>query len=229
MSRALLRGSAFVRGGEPARRGCTPRVWFFLDRPHPSATAAGLGGQIPRTEIIGLSPPMFRRHLRTKHFSVATKPFSAFGADVRKQRFAIKLPTNAGNGGTWTRRQPGADDQLHPRFRLRPRCPLDGWRFGQRIARRRHLLLQWCPCRRAPSTPDDRGRGELSSPITCQKIAGQRPCMLLRICSALIVASLMLVGSAQAQVQLHTQQLQNQLQPHSIGVHSLLKVPDPRG
>jgi hypothetical protein len=48
--------------------------------------------------------------------------------------------------------------------------------------------------------------------------------MLLRICSALIAASFVLVGSARAQVQ-----LQNQLQPQSFGFHSLFRVPDPRG
>jgi hypothetical protein len=53
--------------------------------------------------------------------------------------------------------------------------------------------------------------------------------MLLRIYSALIVASFLLVGSAQAQVQLQTPQLQNQLQPQLFGFHSLFKVPDPRG
>ena len=53
--------------------------------------------------------------------------------------------------------------------------------------------------------------------------------MLLHICSALVVVSLMLVGSAQAQVQLQTPQIQSQLQPHSFGFHSLFKVPDPRG
>ena len=53
--------------------------------------------------------------------------------------------------------------------------------------------------------------------------------MLLRICSALIVASFLLVGSAHAQVQLQTPQLQNQLQPQLFGFHSLFKVPDPRG
>jgi len=53
--------------------------------------------------------------------------------------------------------------------------------------------------------------------------------MLLHICSALVVVSLMLVGSAQAQVQLQTPQIKSQLQPHSFGFHSLFKVPDPRG
>ena len=50
-----------------------------------------------------------------------------------------------------------------------------------------------------------------------------------RTWSALIVTSLMLVGSAHAQVQLQTPQIRNQLQPQSFGFHSLFKVPDPRG
>ena len=52
---------------------------------------------------------------------------------------------------------------------------------------------------------------------------------MLRTWSALIVTSLMLVGSAHAQVQLQTPQIQNRLQPQSFGFHSLFKVPDPRG
>jgi hypothetical protein len=36
---------------------------------------------------------MFRQTVPTKQFSQATKPFSASGADIRKQQLAIQLPT----------------------------------------------------------------------------------------------------------------------------------------
>jgi hypothetical protein len=46
---------------------------------------------------------MFRRVWSTKQMPAATKPFSAFGADIRKQRRVIKLPTKRrGTAGTDT-------------------------------------------------------------------------------------------------------------------------------
>jgi len=45
---------------------------------------------------------MFRPARSTKQFSAATKPFSAFGADIRKQPLVITLPTNGGTAGTKT-------------------------------------------------------------------------------------------------------------------------------
>ncbi len=45
---------------------------------------------------------MFRPARPTKQISAATKPFSAFGADIRKQLAVIKLPTNGGDAGTET-------------------------------------------------------------------------------------------------------------------------------
>jgi len=45
---------------------------------------------------------LFRRGGPTKQISTGTKPFSAFGADIRKQRTVIKLPTNGGDAGTQT-------------------------------------------------------------------------------------------------------------------------------
>jgi hypothetical protein len=46
-------------------------------------------------------------NLATKQFSLPTKPFSACGADVRKQRLVIKLPTQtaatAGSGDSQMR------------------------------------------------------------------------------------------------------------------------------
>jgi len=48
--------------------------------------------------------------------------------------------------------------------------------------------------------------------------------MILRICAAAIVASLILAGSAQAQVQ-----IQAKVPVQQIQLRSLLKIPDPRG
>jgi hypothetical protein len=48
--------------------------------------------------------------------------------------------------------------------------------------------------------------------------------MILRICAAAIVASLILAGSAQAQVQ-----IQAKVPLQQIQLRSLLKIPDPRG
>ncbi len=45
---------------------------------------------------------MFRPARPTKQIPAATKPFSAFGADIRKQLTVIKLPTNGGDAGTET-------------------------------------------------------------------------------------------------------------------------------
>jgi hypothetical protein len=55
--------------------------------------------------------------------------------------------------------------------------------------------------------------------IQAKKVAG-KAVMIFRICSAAIVASCILGGSAQAQAQLQVQQIQ---------FRSLLKLPDPRG
>jgi hypothetical protein len=48
--------------------------------------------------------------------------------------------------------------------------------------------------------------------------------MILRICAAAIVASVILAGSAQAQVQ-----IQAKVPVQQIQLRSLLKIPDPRG
>jgi hypothetical protein len=55
--------------------------------------------------------------------------------------------------------------------------------------------------------------------IQAKKVAG-KAVMIFRICSAAIVASCILGGSAQAQAQLQVQQIQ---------FRSLFKLPDPRG
>ena len=48
--------------------------------------------------------------------------------------------------------------------------------------------------------------------------------MILRICAAAIVASLILAGSAQAQVQ-----IQAKVPVQQVQLRSILKIPDPRG
>jgi hypothetical protein len=52
--------------------------------------------------------------------------------------------------------------------------------------------------------------------------------MFVRICSAVIFASLLLSGAAQAQAQLQAQ-TQVQFQPPQTSFRSLFKAPDPRG
>jgi hypothetical protein len=70
-------------------------------------------------EFIEFFPPLFRAIEPTKHFSCATKPFSLFGADVRKQPTVIRFPTRwQALPATDNRRQSHADHQLHPRLRL---------------------------------------------------------------------------------------------------------------
>jgi hypothetical protein len=49
---------------------------------------------------------MFRPTGPTKQISAGTKPFSAFGADLRKQPTVIRLPTNGGDAGTETGDRP---------------------------------------------------------------------------------------------------------------------------
>jgi hypothetical protein len=49
---------------------------------------------------------MFRQYGPTKQFSQATKPFSASGADIRKQPLAIQLPTKRRTGRDLNRGQP---------------------------------------------------------------------------------------------------------------------------
>src|SRR4029079_17093776 len=49
-------------------------------------------GESAVAEFIEFFRPMFRRIEPTKQFCRATKPFSVFGADVRKQPTAIRLP-----------------------------------------------------------------------------------------------------------------------------------------
>src|SRR5438874_11570026 len=79
------------------------------------------------TEIIGIFGPLFRRAAGTKQFSPATKPFSVFGADIRKHPPVISLQRNGGDRRLQNRRQSDADHQLYPRLRLRPGWSLDGW------------------------------------------------------------------------------------------------------
>lgn len=49
---------------------------------------------------------MFRGAAATKQFSRATKPFPAFGADVRKQRMVINSPTKRRSVGTTPKPEP---------------------------------------------------------------------------------------------------------------------------
>ena len=95
-------------------------------------------------EFIEFFRPLFRPEGPTKQFSCATKPFSVFGADVRKQPTVIRFPTRRrALPATDNRRQSDADHQLHPRLRLHPGWSLDGWFFRPAPAGRRYLCLSW--------------------------------------------------------------------------------------
>jgi hypothetical protein len=66
---------------------------------------------IPASKITSLKSlsffvQMFRQYVPTKQFSRATKPFSASGADIRKQPLAIQLPTKRHTAPRPNRRQP---------------------------------------------------------------------------------------------------------------------------
>jgi hypothetical protein len=52
------------------------------------------------TEVIELFSSMFRPAGPTKQISEAMKPFSAFGADIRKQPTVIRFQRNGGDAGT---------------------------------------------------------------------------------------------------------------------------------
>jgi len=68
---------------------------------------------------------MFRQYVPTKQFSQATKPFSAFGADIRKRHWLSSLPTKRHKAPPPEPETANADDQLHPGFCLHPGRPLD--------------------------------------------------------------------------------------------------------
>jgi hypothetical protein len=63
----------------------------------------------PYPEIIGIFGELFRGSPAKKQFSLATKPFPAFRADIRKQRLAINPATKRRDsaaidtGDTWMR------------------------------------------------------------------------------------------------------------------------------
>jgi hypothetical protein len=81
-------------------------------------------------EFIEFFRPLFRPAGAMKQFTRPTKPFSVFGADVRKQPMAMTWSTRRrALPATDNRRQSDADDQLYPRLRLHPGWSLDGWIF----------------------------------------------------------------------------------------------------
>src|SRR2546429_996198 len=75
-------------------------------------------------EFIELFRLLFRPTGPTKQFSCATKPFSVFGADVRKQPTVITWPTRR-RALPANRRQSDAGHQLHPRLGLHLGLSLD--------------------------------------------------------------------------------------------------------
>src|SRR6185437_1560168 len=97
----------------------------------------------------------------TKQFSRATKPFWAFGAELRKRLMVINPPTKTAPSATGTnRRQSNADHQLHPRLCLRVGWFVDGRLRRDRSAWRWYVLLQrLADCR----VPRSRRRGALNA------------------------------------------------------------------
>src|SRR5260370_4108039 len=77
-------------------------------------------------EIIWFLATLFRPALATKQFSGATKPFFAFGAELRKRRMVIKPTTRAAqSAASRDGRQSNENPQLHRCLRLRAGWPLD--------------------------------------------------------------------------------------------------------
>src|SRR5260370_12304261 len=65
-------------------------------------------------EIIWFLATLFRPALATKQFSGATKPFFAFGAELRKRRMVIKPTTRAAQtAATRDGRQSNQNPHLH--------------------------------------------------------------------------------------------------------------------
>src|ERR1700687_5182758 len=95
---------------------------------------------------------LFRPAAATKQFSRTTKPFFAFGAELRKRSMVIKsATTTADSAGSDNRRQSNASPQLPPCCRLRTGWPLDRRFVGEQPAGYRHLRLQRLPDRHLSS------------------------------------------------------------------------------
>jgi hypothetical protein len=110
-------------------------------------------------EFIEFFRPLFRPEEPTKQFACATKPFSVFGADVRKQPTVITWSTRRrALPATDNRRQSDADDQFHSRLRLHPGWSFDGWFFRPAPAGRRYLRLSWLAGCDVCIPADGRGR-----------------------------------------------------------------------
>ena len=110
-------------------------------------------------EFIEFFRPLFRPEGSTKQFSYLTKPFSVFGADVRKQPAVITWSTRRrALPARDKRRQSDADDQFHPRLRLHPGWSLDGGFFRPAPAGRRYVRLSWLAGCDVCIPADGRGR-----------------------------------------------------------------------
>lgn len=117
-------------------------------------------------EFIEFFRPLFRPAGPMKQFSRPTKPFSVFGADVRKQPTVITLSTRRrALPATDNRRQSDADDQLYPRLRLHPGWSLDGWFFRPKPSGRRYLRLSWLAgCDRGVAADGRSGQVSVAEP-----------------------------------------------------------------
>jgi hypothetical protein len=87
-------------------------------------------GRISLKSLIFLKDYFFRLWATTQ-FSSTTKPFFAFGAELRKRCMVIKrATTTADSVGSPAGRPSNANPQLHPYLRLRAGWPLDRWFVG---------------------------------------------------------------------------------------------------
>lgn len=116
------------------------------------------GTQRAAAEFIEFFWLMFRQEGLTKQFASATKPFFAFGADIRKQPMVITLSTRPALPATDDRRPSDADHQLYPCFRPASGWSLDGWFFRPAFAGRRNLRLPWLPDCKCGFSVDGGGR-----------------------------------------------------------------------
>jgi hypothetical protein len=111
-------------------------------------------------EFIEFFPPLFRAIESTKQFSCATKPFSVFGADVRKQPTVIRFPTRRqARPATDNRRQvrcgppasssPSLSSWLVPRWLVHPtstcRASVPLPIMARRLRRLRPSRWSWPP------------------------------------------------------------------------------------
>ena len=169
---------------------------------------------------------MFRRHRRTKQFSAATKPFCALGADIRKQRFVIRPPTNAGNAGTGQRRQSMRTISFILVFALVLAGPSIAGSFRQRIPGIGTFSYSGLPV--VPRYPIRSWWRQLSAPVTRQEnlpVKAPHAYVSVPHHRRFVHAG----GLRSSPGAIADSAVPESASAASFGFHSLFKVPDPRG